>query len=117
MAIHVVEHFFVWEVPDLLTEWIRVLKPGGKLIIEVPDLVKVISYMASGINEPALTMWPLYGDPSHEDPLMCHKWGYTEGSLARMMDHVGLKDLEREPAQFHLKDQRDMRIVGYKRGD
>jgi hypothetical protein len=117
MAVHVVEHFYLWEVPDLLTEWIRVLRPGGKMIIEVPDLVKVMNYMASGISEPALTMWPLYGDPSHEDPLMGHKWGYTEGSLARMMDHVGLEKLERKPAEYHMKDQRDMRIVGYKSGD
>ena len=31
-AIHVLEHFYEWEVYDLLTEWKRVLKPGGKIL-------------------------------------------------------------------------------------
>ena len=117
MAIHVVEHFHVWEVPDLLREWIRVLKPGSPLIIEVPDLDKVISYMANGMKNPSFTMWPLYGDPSYCDPLMGHKWGYTPITLAKMMAHVGLKNIERHQAQYHMKEQRDMRLVGYKDGD
>jgi SAM-dependent methyltransferase len=117
MAIHVVEHFYVWEVPDLLKEWIRVLKPGGRLIIEVPDLEKVFRYISEGMKHPTFTMWPLYGDPSHRDPLMGHKWGYTPQSLAKMMAHVGLETLERHPAQFHLKEERDMRIIGFKHGD
>ena len=39
MAIHVIEHFYHWEVGDLLREWVRVLKPGGKLILECPNLL------------------------------------------------------------------------------
>ncbi len=34
MAIHVVEHFWRWEVVNVLTEWVRVLKPGGKMVLE-----------------------------------------------------------------------------------
>ena len=114
MAIHVVEHFHVWEVPGLLKEWIRVLKPEGKLVIEVPDLDKVIAYMAAGMKHPSYTMWPLYGDPSYGDPLMSHKWAYTQSTLAKMMVHVGLKGIERHPAKYHLKEERDMRLIGYK---
>lgn len=32
---HLLEDFFEWE--PILREWIRVLKPGGKLVILVPD--------------------------------------------------------------------------------
>ena len=28
MAVHVVEHFWRWEVVEILREWARVLKPG-----------------------------------------------------------------------------------------
>src|SRR6202012_3650744 len=39
MAIHVVEHFWRWEVVDIRKEWVRVLKPGGKMILECPNLI------------------------------------------------------------------------------
>jgi predicted SAM-dependent methyltransferase len=41
-AIHVLEHIQRWETEDVLKEWRRVLKPGGKLIIEVPCLDKFL---------------------------------------------------------------------------
>ena len=36
-ASHVIEYFDRWEVGELLTEWKRVLKPGGILRLAVPD--------------------------------------------------------------------------------
>ena len=32
LSVHVIAHFWRWEVYDILKEWIRVLKPGGKLV-------------------------------------------------------------------------------------
>ena len=39
LAVHVIEHFWRWEVEDILAEWVRVLKPNGKLILECPNLI------------------------------------------------------------------------------
>jgi len=38
LAVHVIEHFWRWEVVSILKEWVRVLKPNGKLILECPNL-------------------------------------------------------------------------------
>jgi hypothetical protein len=59
-----------------------------------------------------LGMWPLYGDPSSRDPLMCHRWGYTPESLMALLDEVGFVDVRQEPALFKRREPRDMRITG-----
>jgi SAM-dependent methyltransferase len=121
IAVHVIEHFWRWEVVQILKEWARVLKPGGKLILECPNLITACEELlknpivAAGPGpEGQRSMWCLYGDPDHKDPLMCHRWLYTPESLAQVLFEVGLIDLKREPAQFKLRDPRDMRITGIK---
>ena len=41
LAEHLLEHFTFYEAQRALSEWFRVLKSGGKLTIEVPDLLSL----------------------------------------------------------------------------
>ncbi len=121
LSVHVIEHFWRWEVDDILNEWIRVLKPGGKLILECPNLISACEEflknpdVASGEGpEGQRTMWVFYGDPAWKDPLMNHRWGYTPNSLGKLMSNAGLCNIHQAPAEFKLREPRDMRIVGEK---
>lgn len=121
LAVHVVEHFWRWEVVEILREWARVLKPGGRMILECPNLKSACEEFlrdpdkhSQPGSEGQRTMWVFYGDPSWSDPLMVHRWGYTPLSLAQVMFEAGLDDLRQEPAQFKLREPRDMRITGRK---
>ena len=118
LAVHVIEHFYFWEVIPLLKSWRRLLKPGGKLILECPNLLYACQMivenpvMRSQADKAGqMSMWPLYGDPSWKDPLMCHKWAYTPESLMAVLDEAGYQQAKQEPAQFKLREPRDMRIT------
>lgn len=114
IAVHVIEHFYHWEVQDLLAEWRRVLKPGAKLILECPNLDSLARAMLSPFEVPdQYHMWGLYGDPKHKNPLMCHKWGYTPKTLAAELSAAGFVNITQAPAQYKVP-VRDMRIVGTK---
>lgn len=124
LSIHVIEHFYHWEVGPLLAEWIRVLKPGGILILECPNLLAAARFLlASEDSQNDLagppgqrSTWAFYGDPSWKEPLMCHRWGYTPQSLMSELRNAGLENVGHQPAKYKLPE-RDMRIVGHKPGD
>jgi SAM-dependent methyltransferase len=121
LAVHVVEHFWRWEIVDVLREWLRTLKPGGQMIVECPNLLEACrALLEDPVNgaQPGpggqRTMWVFYGDPAWRDPLMCHRWNYTPQSLKALMEESGLVRVRQEPARFKLREPRDMRIVGEK---
>lgn len=119
-AIHVFEHFYQWEAIDLLREWRRVLKPGGKLILEMPCMDLVFSHIAAclmkGVAPNKYLSWlPLWGDPRYKDPSMCHKWGYFKNDVASLLSEAGFIEIKQEEPRYHFKE-RDMRVTARKAG-
>ena len=117
-AIHVLEHFYEYEVFDVLTEWKRVLKPRGKMILELPCMDKVFAYIHNCVVTktplmPFMSLYALYGDPRHKEPAMCHRWGWFEVPLKQMLESVGMERIEFKEPNYHFPF-RDMRIECYK---
>ena len=117
-AIHVFEHFYRWEVQAMLVEWKRVLKPGGRLVLEMPDLTRILGHIIARLNKnqaPAAFMsWnALWGDPREKNPAMCHRWAYTEFDVYGELERAGFVDVFRTEARYHFPI-RDMRIEAFK---
>lgn len=119
LAIHLLEHLLPWEAPLALREWHRLLKFGGRLVLELPNLRKCCENVISGRagkHPNQLGMWGLFGDNRLEDPFMMHRWGYTPETLSDLLRTEGFTVLGERKTQFHPagREHRDMRIEALK---
>lgn len=111
---HFLEHFYHWQAPALMHEMHRLLAPGGQLIIELPNLLAAAKNLLDGTAD-NLSYWPLYGDPIHKNPYMCHRWGYTPQTLTALLIGTGFKNIQQWPPQSHgARTNRDMRFTANK---
>jgi len=66
-ASHVLEHIKKTETKQVLQEWNRVLKPGGKLRVAVPDFDSVVEYVSNnGPSSLGDVQGLLYGGQTHD---------------------------------------------------
>lgn len=117
MAIHFWEHLFRWECDEVMAEWKRLLRPGGKLVLELPNLIKccqnvIDGRMRGGKHPDQLGMWGLFGDDRFKDPHMIHKYGWSPQTLEAYLKEQGFVKIKHLPTVFHPagRDHRDMRI-------
>lgn len=111
---HFIEHVYAWEAASVIEELRRLLKQGGKLILELPNIEAAAKNLIKGDTD-QMCMWPLYGDPGTKDKFMCHRWGYTPKTIRALLKGCGLKDVEVLPPQTHgRRNNRDMRVEAIK---
>lgn len=104
--IHGITSFYPWESEQLLCEIYSVLKPGGKVVLEQPNLDYVVAY------EDVELRW-IFGDPSLKDPAHMNKWAYTPRSLHDLLSKCGFSQTVGCTAQHH-NPTRDFRMEAYK---
>lgn len=109
-CMHFIEHVYQWEAPHIVGEWHRLLRRKGILILELPNLEHACRNLIAGLKDQQC-MWPLYGDPGHRDPYMCHKWGYTPGTIKSLLSNNGFAEIVLKPPVTHgARRNRDMRV-------
>lgn len=121
MCIHGIEHIEPWEAEKALAEWFRILRPGGKIVVECPDIIKcarnlLTGFTLAGKHPDQYGMWGLYGDNRPQDSHMLHRWGYHPASLRKVLERAGFVDIEEEQPEWHAAgaSMRDMRMVAKK---
>lgn len=112
-AVHLFEHLNRMQAPKVLSDWHRVLKPGGKLVLELPCMEKIAQMIVDGETRVGFTLFGIFGDIRLPNPLMRHQWCYTSTELADLMKQTGFEVEVLEPV-YHVK-QRDMRLEGVKK--
>ena len=97
---HLIEHMPKSKAERALAEWLRVLKPGGKIFLSCPDIVAFFDLLR---DSDAPEVWDsllaaVYGQ---ESPGMAHQYGYSRRSLRLALEAAGFVDVEVKTAVGH----------------
>jgi predicted SAM-dependent methyltransferase len=94
-ASHILEHFGRHEVEGVLKEWHRVLAPGGKLRIAVPDFSAVVDlYEQEGLKDGKSGLVGLVCG-GQRDKYDFHKIIFDEPFLTFLLAKAGFRDIHR----------------------
>jgi SAM-dependent methyltransferase len=103
---HNLEHVYAYQVSSVLGEFYRVLRPGGRVLVTMPDLQSVASFLANGkvedacYDSPAGPITPLdilYGhgkSVEHGNEFMAHRTGFTARTLTQKLERAGFDDVK-----------------------
>ncbi|MCC7274758.1 MAG: methyltransferase domain-containing protein, partial [Alphaproteobacteria bacterium] len=102
-----------------VVNWVRVLRPGGRLAVETPNLAAAGALLAAppqavpeGADQRALATIFGHGDPSCTGgPRL---WGYTPHSLAALLAGAGLRQIKVEAIRPTPDGMGDMRATAIK---
>jgi SAM-dependent methyltransferase len=86
---HALEHAAMSEVPGILKEWLRVLKPGARLLLQVPNFDYVAKYWLTGPDRKWAEMM-VFGQQAY-GPGDFHRCAFTSISLRTDLEGAGFK--------------------------
>ena len=101
-ACHVFEHISHRSLRDVLTEWRRVLKPGGILRLSVPDFDDIIKIYNSESGEIGSVVKPLMGGQDYAYNF--HYSIFNKTYLSDLLKNAGFKEIQEwnpETAPYH----------------
>lgn len=108
IAEHVLEHVYLHKQESALREWYRILKPGGRLIICVPNLRELATAYLQGKISFFIYAVNKFG-PYNGNDADFHKWGFDENEIVERLRPIPFRAVRR--AQGELPIARDWWIL------
>ncbi len=119
---HLLEHLFYDRVPDYLREWQRVLRPGGRLTIVVPDVGTGMRRYAAGTYELDHVLPQIFGQYySWDFEPQRHRYAYDYPRLVESVSRVPWRsiaqlDFNNPPSAISANIGRQISAVDWQMG-
>lgn len=81
IMIQAIEHFDFPTAQRIVSEVLRILKPGGKFLVDFPDLAAGVKQYAD--EDPDFLIRYIYCN--HKNQYSIHHWGYTRETFPRLL--------------------------------
>ncbi len=126
-AEHLIEHLTFYQFNRAMAEWYRVLKPGGIVEIECPDLLGLCQQFVEANEYGRYTTykghWPIIahfyghqrGKDEAEEMSQVHKSGYTPEHLTEVLHGLGYTSIEQLAPQKATPHSPVLRIRAIKK--
>jgi len=119
LCAHVIEHFYPTDAKKVINDIKAILRPGGKLIMEAPDIMGCYDHYVLKGKQGGLPGFisAIYGNEPHRlkwgDEWM-HKWGWTGKIMSDTLASMGFKVVHVGIGLTHGMGGRDFRVEAIK---
>ena len=112
---HVVEHFVRWEACDMFDAWHKTLKPGGRLIIEMPSFWRCVAWLFHPSSKKrALARPQFFGNQWDRLDFETHRYVWAAKELRKQLKRTGFKHVKVTHRTKSHHPGRDMRVIAVK---
>jgi predicted SAM-dependent methyltransferase len=96
---HTLEHFCRKEIPEVLDEWVRIMKPEGEFRLVLPNIKWAAQHiMNDEIDNDVLNV--LYGQQSYDENF--HKMGFVPQMVEQLLAERGFKKFVWDFENYHM---------------
>lgn len=121
LMLHSLSYLNLWQARDLFATVLGLLAPGGRIVIELPDIEKCARKLLESTEDLPEYLEGVRGvyafDPSqivNKSPITPYAFGWSSWHLRKELSEAGFHAIELHPPQFHGQPWRDIRMEAVK---
>ncbi len=121
LMLHSLSYLNLWQARDLMVTLAGLLRPAGRLVIELPDIEKCAQKLLDSRHKPADYLEGVRGvyafdlsQVANKTPITPYAFGWSAWHLRQELLDAGFSSIEVHPPQFHGQPWRDIRIEAVK---
>lgn len=121
LMLHSLSYLNLWQARDLFVSVARLLKPGGRLVIELPDIENCARKLLESTDDLPDYLEGVRGvyafdlsQISNKTPITPYAFGWSAWHLRKELGEAGFHSIELHPPQFHGQPWRDIRMEAIK---